>query len=200
MELRTHTDILKKQAWFIVAFTVIVAIAAGIFAWTRPESYKAVVSFEVTMENTEIAQSEFGSYYDLKGAELFSQHLISLLRTPAVVQEIYAEAGQNPEIKSLTRYTARFRGKQYSPQNVVVEFTDPGQESAQTLGQAVVTVMERRAPDAGNISGQPVFTVSGQDPVIAPGNTDPWIVVAIGAVIGLLGSLILVYIREYFTS
>lgn len=200
MELRTHARILKQAKWFIVLVTILCAAAAYFFAITQPTKYNTVVSFELQFVNRPAAENQYqyGSYYDLKGAELFTQHLMSLFSTPAVVAEVYDTAGQGYEIDNIGRFTGRFTAKQYSAQHFVILFDDHNPDTAKKLGNAVVSVVDKHVREAGSINQEAVFTVQGFDPVIAPAQVNPWLVTVIGLFGGALMSVILVYLREYF--
>ncbi len=198
MELRTHVRILKQAQWFVILCILAAGIAAFLFAIYRPVSYEAVVSFDVVFVNRpETLDYQYGAYYDLKAAEIYTQHLMSWLMTPAIVTEIYEEAGVQYEIDSISRFTNRFKGNQYSAQNFVVEFRDYSRETAQKLATAVATVIERRSDVTGSINDDPVFQVQALEPVVAEAELNTWFVTVIGLVAGALLSIVLVYLREY---
>lgn len=199
MELKSHAEILKKNGWFILVFSVLVAIAALVMALTRPVQYKSVISFDVDFVNRgEVAEYEYGAYYDLKGAELYTQDLMSWFKTPAFVEDIYQTAEVGYEIDNIARFTNRFKARQYSALNFAVEFSDSYEPNAKKLSNAIAALVVERASTASTVDGQAVFTVSALDPVIAAVEYDPWFVTFIGLIAGGILSLILVYLREYF--
>jgi capsular polysaccharide biosynthesis protein len=199
MEMRSHARLLANSKWFILLLTVATGVAALVFGVVRPVTYKAVVSFDVAFPTRqETLDYQYGAYYELKAAEIFVQHLMSSLRTPAVVEQIYQEAGLGYEIDSISRFTNRFQAKQYSAQNFSVTFTDRNRETAETLATAVVTVVEKRAKKAGTIEDEPAFAVTGLKPVVAESEFNLVIVTLVGILAGLVSSIILVYLREYF--
>lgn len=200
MELRSHAKILKEAKWFIATITVLVGVAALLFAVLRPDSYTSVVSFEVNFVNRPVNQIDYqyGSYYDLKGAEIFTQHLMSLFKQPAVVAAVYEAAGHSYEIDNIGRFTNRFKTSQYSAQSFAVQFTDRNEFNAKGLGEAIVDVVEGRGAAAGTVNGESVFEVIGAEPVVAQTEQTVWFVTLIGTLAGFLLSLVLVYLREYF--
>lgn len=199
MELRTHITILQRAKWFIILFTLAAGVAAFVYAIYRPVSYEAVVSFNVELANrTATPDYQYGGYYDLKAAEIYTQHLMSWLLTPAVVEQIYQEAGVSYSIDSIPRFTNRFKTHQYSAQNFDVEFHDYNRETAEKLAVAVATVISSRADDTKGIADdQPLFVAQPLDPVVAEDELNPWFVTVVGLIAGLLASIILVYLREY---
>ncbi len=201
MELKTHLQLLRDTAWFIVLMTVLAGVATGLWMIVKPLSYDAQVSFEVQLVNRgETKQYEYGVYYDLKGAEMYTQHLMSLLKSPAVVEEIYTTAGMGYEIDSISRFTGRFRAKQFSSEHFVVEFGDLNPDTAKKLGDAVATVISTHAQAAGSIDSQPQFIVTPSDTVVAGHQTPLWMTVVAGLLGGFVLSLLLVYLREYLRS
>jgi len=200
MELHSHAKIIKGNAWFIVVFTLLVGIAAMVFALVRPVQYKAVVSFDLDFAGqAATADYQYGGYYELKAAELYVQDLMSWFKTPAFVEQIYLAAGFEPAIDNIAQFTNRFQAKQYSALNFAVQFTDASRDNAEKLSAAIVTMVEDGAGAADQGDGEKVlFTVQALDPVVAESKFPIWLVTSVGVLAGLILSLILVYLREYF--
>ncbi|OGY85598.1 MAG: hypothetical protein A2233_03185 [Candidatus Kerfeldbacteria bacterium RIFOXYA2_FULL_38_24] len=199
MELRTHAHLIKNAQWFILLFTLLAGVAALLFAVFKPVSYNAAASFEVELVNRPaVTDYQYGAYYDLKAAELYTQHLMSLLMTPAVVKEIYQQAGVSYTIESFSVFTNRFHTKQYSAQNFIVNFSDHNADSANRLAKALGEVVVKHSEDTGSINQERVFYVKVLDPVVAENQINLWLLTVLGLVGGFLTSLILVYLREYF--
>lgn len=201
MELRTHAHIIKQARWFIVLFTL--CAAASGFAWSvaRPSPYQAVIGFDVFLVNRPaVKEYQYGAYYDLKAAELFGQTVMSWFLAPAVVKEMYDEAGVGYTIESVTAFTDRFRAKQYSPQHFVVLFRSPDRESAEQLSRGIITVVERRAAQAGRVNDQSVFQVTGLEPIVTIAQLNIFFATVVGGIAGLLLSLMFIYLREYFRN
>lgn len=198
MELRTHVTILQQSKWFIIFGVIATAIAAFVFALYRPVSYQAVVSFDLNFVNRpDTIDYQYGGYYDLKAAEIYTQHIMSWFLTPAFVEEIYQQAGVGYEIDSIPRFTNRFKTEQYSAQNFIVEFRDYSREQAQKLADALTTVVERRASLVSEQQEQALFSIIAQEPVVAETDFNPWVVAFLGALAGLFATIVLVYLREY---
>lgn len=198
MELRQHLHIIARAKWFILLVTALIGLATFTFAFLRPQPYKAVVSFDVLLANRPTTPDyQYGTYYDLKGAEIFTQHVMSWFRTPAFIEEVYKTADISYAVDSIAQFTNRFQSKQYSAQNFSVTFKDHNKETALKLAGAISTLVEERAGTATQVNGQSQFTVQSFDPVVARNEFTVWFVTVIGVIAGLLFSLIAVYIREY---
>lgn len=199
MQLQQQSRILRDARWWIVLVTLLAGVAALTFAMIRPVVYNTVVSFEIVPVNRPVSTDyQYGAYYELKASELYVQHLMSLFLSPAIVEEVYTTAGIGYRIDSMSRFTNRFATKQYSAQQFVVQFGDQSREAAERLGTALTTVVQQHAAISGAINQQQIFSVLPQAPVIAAERTHPAIATLIGILAGLLLSIVLVYIREYF--
>ncbi|HLD22218.1 MAG TPA: hypothetical protein VJB65_04945 [Patescibacteria group bacterium] len=201
MKLRTHVTILSSAKWFIVLFTILCGISALLFSVFQPTYYKSVVAFDVQLVNRSATPDyQYGTYYDLKGAEIYTQAVMSWFLTPAVVEEVYQTAGIGYIIKSIEQFTNRFQTKQYSAQHFVVLFKDSNKENAEKLSHAIIEVIEKRAAESITIDEKSPFSVHALQPVIVQSEYPVWLTTVVGVIVGFLGSIILVYIREYFRN
>ncbi|MFH1536630.1 MAG: hypothetical protein ABID45_01435 [Patescibacteria group bacterium] len=202
MELKDHFKIIKKAGLFILIFSVCVALAAFIFAYNQPEKYKASIAFDINMVNRPATDEyQYGSYYDLKGAEIFSQHVISWFLTPSVTAEIYEKAGIDYEVTSYSSFTNRFKAKQYSAQNVVVTFTDVYEPNANKLAKAIVEVVEKKtSTSAKDVENRSQWEARAAKTMIIKSSNPLGIVTALGFISGLIISICLVYLYRYFKT
>ncbi len=202
MELKHHAINLKRALPFIILFGVAVAVIAYVIASQRPAVYKSVVTYEVELINRNVTQDyQYGSYYDLKGSEIFSQHIMSLLRSPAVIEDILQEAGISYEIKSINRFTSQFRTDQDSAQHITVTFTRYTREEAEAISEAMSVILDERASTSQvGINGDSQFHLRINEPVIVLEETNPWLVAGSALLAGWLLAVVLVYLRHYFKS
>jgi len=200
MEIKEHLKIYQRVKWFILGFASLVAVASFLYVQYQPTEYKIAVSLDVQFVNRPTpADYQYGLYYDLKGAEMFTQHLMSLLMTPAVIGEIYTTAGQGYHVDNLDRFTNRFKTKQYSAQNFIVTFTDGNASQGEEIGRAVGQVITQKAAEAiMDPNGKSQFAVAASQPISVAQDYNPWIAAGLGLILGLIFSLTLVYLKEYF--
>lgn len=198
MELRQHISILKKSRYFIVVFTILVAVLGILFGYLRQTTFTSSISFAVNRINKQATQYYDDSYYGIQAADLFSQTVISWFMTPSVLLEIYEQAEVDPEITTVERFTSRFKTKKYSAQNIVVKFTERDRETAEKISQAAVLVMENKAADLNrSVDDKALFEIVGTKPVIVENKTNIYLVGAIGLIVGFLLGTVLVYLKEY---
>lgn len=202
MELRDHWKIVQHHKWFVIGFTLCVGVAAFFFALYRPDVYKISLSFDVQAVNQQAATDyEYGSYYDLKAAEIFSQNVMGWLMTPDTVVDIYKTSNVGYAITNIDQFTNRFKAKQLGAQNFVVTYTDTSKTNGEKLAKGMVSVLEKRSEEIlTNQDGQPVFTVVGSDPVIVQSNFGPATTTAVGVIVGFVLAIILVYLHNYFVG
>ncbi len=198
MKVTTHKEILQQSQWFILLFTLLCAISAFAWAVTQPTKYNAVVAFDVAIANRASSpEYQYGAYYDLKGAELFTQHLMSWFKSPAFVGKVYDNAGQGYTIKTVNSFTGRFQAKQYSSQQFVVLFYDFNEETAKKLADSVAKTVSDESASQVQSGDQTQFVVKAQTPVVVAGKLNQWMALGLGVVAGFFLSIFVVYVRQY---
>ncbi|MFA5994980.1 MAG: hypothetical protein WCW27_02035 [Patescibacteria group bacterium] len=202
MELKQELQYLKKFTWFIIGFGIITAVAAFVIVKQRQPIYTTVVDYEVSLVNRPVsADYQYGSYYDLKGAELFTQYLMSLLNSAGVIEQIYQQANVGYDITNLAKFTSQFRADQGSAQQFTVKFSRYQQAEADTLAKAMTTVLTEHAVAAQqNEAGKNLFSLTASTPVIVYEPLNPWLVAGAGLVAGWLLAGVLVYLKRYLQS
>lgn len=194
MELKDHLRIIHKNLLFILVFTVVLIVGTSVYFVKKSASYDAVVSFDVHLANRlSTPDYQYGAYYDLKGAELFSQHVMSWFQTPAFLKKVYERAGMSSEIHNLNDFNYRFKTKQYSAQNFSVLFHDESRETAFKLAQAMdALVLEE------NTNNQ--FQIIPLEPVIVLKKVSWPLAITLSLISGLVLSTVFAYLRRYFSS
>lgn len=199
MELKQHWQMLYRYRWGILLFGVLVAGVAGVVTWQRPASYKTIIAFEVQLTNrTGTPDYQYGSYYDLKGAEIFSQYLMSLLRSPAVIEDMYQTAGLSYSIDNLDQFTNQFRGDQGAAQLFTITFSQYDRVAAEQLANSMVVVLAKHAQLAElDANGNSLFSLLANDPVIVYQEPSVWLSVVVGAIAGWVVAIVAIYLKRY---
>lgn len=202
MTLSESWKVIKKARWFILIFVLVAALAAYWFAGSQPDKYKVSIGFDLILNDApQAGEYQYGSYYDLKGGEIYSQTIISWFMTPSFVEEIYQKAEIGYEIDSFSRFTTRFKAKSYSAQNVIVTFDDVYEPNAEKLAQAITGLVEEKSKQVVmDGEGKPVWEARADEPVIVLTENPVWLIVLLGALGGLIVSVILVFLRHYFKN
>lgn len=200
MELRESIGIFKRR--WILAVVLFVVVVGGAFAWsyTRPKHYTTSISFAVnTVASTQANEYQYGGYYALQAADLFSQTVVSWLQTPSVLVSIYSRANLPTDVNSLSSLTSRFKTKKYSAQNIVVTYSSPTESEAHKLATALSTEISTRTASLNqNAQNKSQFEVVAGDPVVVLAHPNPVLIAAASAVVALTLILFLVPFVEYF--
>lgn len=202
MEMKNHLAYVKRAMPFIVGFALAVAVVTYVVASRRPASYQVVQTYEITLVNrTPTTDYQYGSYYDLKGAELFTQHVMGMLRNPSLIKEMYQTTGLDYTLDNLNRFTSQFRTDQDSSQQFTVRFSRYTEPEAQALAKAMSTVVQREVATAQTDStGQSLFGVIAYEPVVVYQAVHVWLLTGLGLVAGILCAMVLVYLNRYLHS
>ncbi len=199
MQVKEHLQILARAWWMIIVFGVIVAGITYVVASKRPDSYKAIQTYQIQLVNRQpTSDYQYGSYYDLKGAELFTQHVMSLLRSPAVIEQIYQGAHIGYTIDNVSRFTSQFRTDVDSVQQFTVTFNRYDANEAEALANSMSTVLTDQVAQAQvDINGNSMFTLNAFDPVVVFQKTNLVLVTVTALIAGWILAIILVYLRRY---
>ena len=192
-------DFMRRSVWFIIIFGLVVGAVTYGIASRRPDMYKAVQTYDLRLVNRAVTPDyQYGSYYDLKGAELFTQHVMSLLRSPAIIGEIYTIAGLGYDIDNLSRFTSQFRTDQDSSQQFTVTFSRYRAEEAEALAAAMTTVLAREVGVASvDIEQRNLFELSTFEPVVVYQPTNVTLLTIIAVVAGWLLAGVVVYVLPH---
>lgn len=193
---------LKKSLWFIVLFGIVSGVVSYIVAQQRQPVYEAVQSYEIQMVNRPTTPDyQYGSYYDLKGAELYTQYLMSLLRSAVVIQSIYHTAGMSTQIDNLSQFTNQFKMVEDSSQHFTVTFDRYNKAEADSLAASMTTVLTKAVSDGDkDVSGNNLFTLRPYDAVVVYQTTNVLLYTVVGSVAGWLLAIVLVYLRRYLKA
>lgn len=144
------------------------AIFAIVLTFLLPEKYDASISFDVQRINKQTtSEYQYDGYYEIQASDLFAQTVISWFLTPSVLFEIYDRADVDPEIGTISEFSKRFTARKYSPQNLVVNFSETSKDRADDLSAAVVSVVEARSEELNTTADhQALFELKGSVPVV----------------------------------
>ncbi len=200
--MKDHIKYIKKSLLFIVLFGIVAGGVGYAVSVQRAPMYEAVVSYEIELINRGgTADYQYGSYYDLKGAEIFTQHLMTLLRSAAVIEEIFNSAGIGYTITNLNTFTNQFRTDQGSAQDLTVTFSRYQEDEAFAIANAMTGVLvERTATAQVSTEGHSQFRLRANDPIVIYKETNEWLVAVTALVAGWLLAIVLVYLKRYLKS
>ncbi|MFA5052210.1 MAG: hypothetical protein WC544_04120 [Patescibacteria group bacterium] len=187
--------ITKPSKVYIVSGVIVGLAASLVFSYVKPVTYDTSISFSINRINRQdTVEYQYDGYYAIQASDLFSQTVMSWFMTPSVLLEIYDQAKIDPQINSLTDLTSRFKTKKYSPQNIVVQFTERDQDTADKISQAIINTVEQKSSVANQTSDQQaLFDVQGATPVTVEHKPVLWLNVVIGIFCGFFVGFSLAY-------
>ena len=195
MDIKKHFD---EYKWVLV-FAVLVALAAGIFAW-QGDKYSASLALTISRLGTQnAADYKYDNYYALKASDEFGSVVEGWFKTPEMTQAIYKKANLDLGSPSLAGLSRRFQVAKISPSTVEVRFGAGSESEVEVLGQAMVSVATEKANMLSYFSGQGVvFSVIGNEPVIINKSADIWRNIFVGLIMGLVFGVFVKVAKEYF--
>jgi hypothetical protein len=201
MELR-ESLVLYKRRWKLSAVLFVIVIG-GAFAWSylRPQYYTTSISFAVNGTTAvQTSDYQYGGYYALQAADLFSQTVVSWFQTPSVLVSIYDRAGIPSHVDTLQNLTARFKTKKYSAQNIVVTYASPTESEAQKVATALAAEISSRTSSLNQVAqDKPQFEVVSGNPVTVLAKPNPSLIAIASFIIALTLLVFLVPLVEYLS-
>ncbi|MFA6197548.1 MAG: hypothetical protein WC734_00125 [Patescibacteria group bacterium] len=202
MNTNEHSALLKKYLWLIVIITLLVGASSYVWAKQIPTVYRTSISFAVNRINKQdTAEYQYDGYYAIQASDLFSQTVVSWFYTPSFILEVYDIAGVTPKIDTLEKFTAQFKTKKYSAQNIVVTYPERDRATAEKIANGIIQNVSQRTKSLNQSSEQKaLFEVVGAKPVIVEQPSNIPVRTVLGLIVGLVASLGFVYLVRYFRS
>lgn len=190
---------MRYMKWGII-LALIGAITGGLIATFTPVKYESSLSFTVNQINKQAtAAYQYDGYYAIQASDLFSETIVSWFQTPSFLLEVYNRAGLDPQINSIDSFTARFKMKKYSAQNLVLEFTAPDRGQAEKLSEAIIAHVEERSGVLNqNADLKALFEVKGSAPVIVKKETTTLMGALYGLVAGIAAGIFVIALFSAF--
>ncbi len=165
----------KAPVRFILLAAVAGALLAGLIVTMLPTTYGVSLAFTIDARpSAPTADYDYGGYYDLKAAELFTDTLMGWFATPSVIGEMYARAGIEASEEELAAAPKRFRAKRFSSQSVLVSYRDADRDAAVKLAAAAVEIVKEKSESLNvDEAGESLFLIRTSEPVISEANPPP---------------------------
>jgi len=188
----------NNYKWVLV-FAVLVALAAGIFAWQK-DKYSVSLSLTISRVGTQNSTDyKYDSYYALKASDEFGSAVEGWFRTPEMAQIIYKQADLSIDVTTLAGLSRLFQASKISPTTVEVRFGAANENDVKKISRAIAGVAAAKADLLSAKSNQGVaFTVIGGEPVIATNYFSVWQDALLGLIVGLVfGVFVKVAVRIF---
>lgn len=185
---------------FVVIVTLAIIILSLAGSFFRPAQYRTTVAFDViTASQPQTEAYQYGGYYSLQAAELFGQTVLSWFLNPAFEQEIFTQARVAKKQNFISSFGNYFKGKQLSPQQILVSFTGSSTSEADKVAASVVALTETKARAANQaVAGQTWLTLTASAPVVVNQKLSFFVVALLGLIVGLLVSMAIVTLGYFY--
>lgn len=200
MELRDYFGIIGRR-WLMLVLTIIIVTGLFIgYTAAQPVSFKAVVTASFVKGSEAAAtnaQYRYDAYYALSSNELLAKLAAGWLAEPNVVSAIYDQAKVALPGADITRYGQLLTTTTLSGASLEIVTKADTSAHAQALASATTKFLTDRTAQlekSDNYGGISLFTTN---PLVEPVTNSYMIIGAVGAIVGLILGLILVFFVEY---
>lgn len=202
MELREIIEIFKKQQTFYIGVILIFLFGSWIWQTSQPQLYQATLLVNIGRAGVSTTtEYTYDSFYRLQADERFADTVVRWFSSPRVVEDIYREAGLNPETLGLKNLESVFAAGRLSSQIVSVKYSGQNTKVLQGLATAAVTVLNRYTETLNTQDREKSwFVVLGNDPVIRDGRASLNLALFVGLALGVFFGFWIVLLRRYLKS
>lgn len=184
---------------FVFIFALIVAFAAGFFAWRRADRFNASLSIFVGRTgNQQTDDYKYDGYYAEKASGEFADTVAGWLKTPEVVAAVYQTAGIDFSPRNLSGFSGKFKVDKVASNIIEVRYGGKNAEELEKIAQAIPQVISKKTDLINSLfeagSG---FIVSGGKPVVVISNSVEFNIIS-GLLIGLVFGFFIQKSKEYF--
>lgn len=171
MDLKNYIKIfLKNWIWFLVTVIIVLGASYGYKKYenSKPVNYEVFLLLNVTRSGIQVTDAyRYDDFYRLQADEKFADTVVSWLKTPRVVTDIYNETGKVSGDVSLKELSKIFKTKRLTSQTISVEFSSESAREAQDISEALTKMINNEAKDLNQYQKEDNwFKVVGDEPVI----------------------------------
>lgn len=199
MDLKEYLKLIKKNYRLIITVCAITGISTFLFSVFRPVKYDVSQSLFINKNGSQDTQDfKFDGYYAFEAADTLSDSVGEWLKSPEVINEIYAKSGIDPAFKNIKSYSKKFKAKKLSAEYVEVSFESKNIAEANDISKALIEVVNSKTTslkDASN--GEVSFSITGGMPIVVENKLDALFNFVIGILSGLLLGIFIAMSREY---
>ena len=200
MELQDLLNVLRKQRAFYLGIVLFFVFTSWI--WQKEQEVKYEATLLINIGRAGVSQTQdytYDSFYRLQADERFADTVVRWLSSPRVVEDIYREAGMNPEKLGLKELGKAFAPGRLSSQMITVKYGGADKQPLNMLSQAVVTVLNRYTQTLNTEEREKSwFVVIGSDPVIRDSRVGLELALLVGLALGIFIGFWTVLFRHYF--
>lgn len=203
MELRDYLIIIQKRLWlFLLIFLVFVFASWGLTARSKTlfdASLSTAVNKLPDVEQGKENFYTFDDYYSLQAGSLMAETTAQWLQSPAVVGEIFKEAGVNlpqTDARSLAKtFTVTKLGTFANVVNMI--YRNPDKAKGEKILEATRNVIEKKIKEF--LPSQEKYLVTFSKEILPVPKNFP-LNITVGTVLGIILGLATIFTLEYLRS
>lgn len=202
MELKTYLVIIKKNSVRIIVSALLVGLVVYVVSGSLPISYEATISVYIQKVPENFSQElyTYDGFYAQEAAESYTDTVVGLFESPAITEKVVALlVGLDSEltVKSVSR---KVMVEKSAPRIITIRVKDNDQEVAIQTASALFKAADESIKQLHG-SDDPERTLQiaalNSEPLIARLAPFVWLNTLVGALVGLIGALCIVALREY---
>lgn len=188
------------QHKFIWIFAILVALAAGFFAWRKGDNFSVSLALTISRQGTQDAfDYKYDNYYALKATDEFGTTVAGWFKTPEITSAINKKVGVDSSGWSLSSLSGRFKAAKISPNLVEVRYGAKTEPGAKRVAEAINQVISEKISLINNSSNQGIaFLAIAGEPVIVKNTYNLWLNILAGFLVGLVFGFFIQVAKEYF--
>lgn len=201
MELKDYVKIIGKRLWLLIAVTLVVTIGAYIFTLMLPVSYDGSVSFFITKEPEKSSQNNYNydKYYAIQASGFMADSIITWLQDPSNVMEIYNNANLNLPTEKINSLTKAIDATKKSPATININMSGADEASVKKLMDTTIKFVDSKNKSENTNSTSGNFDLNYSNPTVVKHQNSPLTNAVIGFVAGIILSLMIIFLAEYFS-
>jgi capsular polysaccharide biosynthesis protein len=202
VELKNYLKIFAKNwIWFLLTVIIILVAGAGYKQYenSRPVSYEVSLLLNVTRSGIQTTDTyRYDDFYRLQADERFADTVVTWLKNPRIVTNIYNEAGKISGGIGLSELAGAFKVKRTSSQAISVSFKAESAREAQDLSESMTKAINNEIKSLNQYQKEENwFKIVGEEPVIKEYKITWNTVLPISIMLGIFLGIWVVLIKHY---
>jgi len=203
MQLKEYLAIFVKKIWILIATMIIVIFSTYLFCINMPDKYTGSLSLYaniVSTNNTANDYYNYDSYYSLLSSQILPDLVISWLKDPANITQIYENANQTlPDIE-LKKYAKLITTKKYPPSSVQITYESANKNEVEQIMQSTKTLLETKSAEIKDKKLINNMYIEVSNPIVVKDKIATSDNLLIASVIGFVLGLALIYFINYLET
>ena len=205
MELREFLQPFRKN-WKLIVLTVLVlGVGAYVVSLRLPFKYRATVTLYMqapkALERTEENYFTYDGYYAYKAAQEYTDTVLGFFESPDILYRAGELIWGETDTAQQKRLQKAVYAEKIAPQLVKLTVTLDNADEASQLAEALTQAIREKSAilSTAETSGVEISTLI-ENPIVETVKPMIWLNTVVASLAGMLASVVIVWLREYFLS